>query len=181
MANVGKILGNIAFLGLKLVQSFVSVSFAIASEGATAPLAALSLISTATSIRDFIEDPSGDINQTLKEGVKGVSDFIGMPNATAHVVNVINRVHNESVPLPYNVDVLPTQNNIARNAITEVNRQNASNGGVLNSSIQALSNPVMRQMRSVNNNSHSRAILNTINNSIDAVAAGVQSQTIQNV
>lgn len=176
--NASKIAENVAFIGFRLVQTLVSVAGAVVTGGVTAPLAALSLVSTTSSIRDFINNPSGDPNRTIKEAIDTIGNAIGFPTATHHVVSIINKAGSENFAGAPLGDIVPSGNlkneqKVAQNTITQVGRATGANQTVAPSSIIALTNPYIRALRSSNNNSHTNLMLNTINTGINAqVIAG---------
>ena len=125
--DFGSVLGNLAILAVKTAGTVVSVAGAIASEGVTAPLAAISFASTASSWFDFIKNPTGNVNRSIMNGAKWVADTIGAGSAD-RVIGGINAVANldpftstaSSIGLPtVNVTTAP---NLAQHAAREAKR-----------------------------------------------------------
>lgn len=163
MSRGWNIFTNILQVGARIVGSFVSLAGAIATGGATAPFAALSLISTTSAIRDFINDPSGDVNRTLESALSAgwIEDTIKIPNARQHIIRLTN-----SSTDPVQGMISPLGIREARTQLTHDERQRGVRG-VRESSLAAMSDPAIRLMRTQRGNVHSRMRNNLVNLSID--------------
>lgn len=165
------IISNIGMIGAKLIQSFLSFAGAIVTGGLTAPLAAVSIASTASSIYDFVQNPSGDINQSIKGAVQWVGESIGHPNATAHIFNKANQLGAGVDPL--GISPIPNVSIDTLNKQAETyNIYNARTKGINDMtepySILSLTDPAIRMARANSNNSHDFARIQVIRNSINS-------------
>lgn len=90
--DFGSVMKNIGILALKTVSSIVSTAGAIASGGLTAPIAALSFASAASSWFDFIKSPTGNVNRSIINTADWVAKTIGFGGHGRTVLAGVNAI-----------------------------------------------------------------------------------------
>ncbi len=90
--DFGNIIKNVGILALKTAGTIVSVAGAIASDGLTAPIAAISYLSTASSWYDFIKNPTGNVNRSIVNAAEWVAKSIGLPGSGGRILGLVNTV-----------------------------------------------------------------------------------------
>lgn len=152
-SDFGKVLGNLAILVGKTIATVVSVAGAIASEGLTAPIAALSYASTASSWYDFIKSPTGNVNRSIVNTAEWIGKTFGAGTGE-QVITAINTASKldpfTSTASSLGFDTITTAPRFAgnvislvKNRITAINRTTGANTADA-ASITRIVSPAMR-------------------------------------